>query len=421
VPHLEPFRALRYGRAAGPLAGLLAPPYDVIDAASAEELRARSPWNAVRLVLPEGDPPARYRLAAERLAEWTAGGILERDATPAVTVYRQDFEAPEGPLSRHALFAALRLEPLGEDVLPHERTHSGPKQDRLALTLATRTQLSPIFLAARDEDGGLLSALRTAIEPATVPFRTPDGIRHTVRAIDDAAAAKGLCALGASGPLLVADGHHRYETALEVARRVAVDLPASGFVLVCVVSERDPGLRIRATHRVVRDPAPAGEAAAPAAGRDWASRLEEGFRVHDIPLLSPADAADRVARSGRIVLRSGDVVREIEPRAEALAAAGLDEADTAVPAVPLDRLVIEALLGRDADAAARDGLLSYHRDAAEAWEAASRPGAAAFLLPPVSLEAVRRATELGRRLPPKSTYFEPKIPSGLVFRPLDGG
>jgi uncharacterized protein (DUF1015 family) len=415
VPLLKPFRALRYGVAAGPLAGLLAPPYDVIDAAEAEELRARSPWNAVRLVLPEGDPPERYRLAAERLEEWTGGRILQRDATAAVTVYRQDFDAPEGPLSRHALFAALRLEPLGEGVLPHERTHSGPKQDRLALTLATSTQLSPIFLAARDEDGGLLSALRTAIEPAEGPVRTPDGIRHTVRAIDDAAATTDLCALGASGPLLVADGHHRYETALEVARRVAGDLPGSRFVMVCVVSERDPGLRIRATHRVVRDPAPAGE------GGGWVSRLQTGFRVHELPRLSAVDAADRAARSGRIVLRAGGVVREIEPRPGALAAAGLDEADTAVPAVPLDRLVIEALLGRDADAAARDGLLSYHRDAAEAWDAATRPGAAAFLLPPVSLEAVRRATELGRRLPPKSTYFEPKIPSGLLFRPLDGG
>lgn len=423
MPQLEPFRALRYGAAAGPLDGLLAPPYDVIDPSAAAELRALSPWNAVRLVLPEGDAPARYRLAAERLETWADEGILRRDPAPTVTAYRQEFAAPEGPLSRHALFAALRLEPPGAGVLPHERTHSGPKQDRLALTLAARAQLSPIFLAARDEDGGLLAALRAALEEAPEPVRTADGVVHAVRPIDDPAVTLDLCALAGAGPLLIADGHHRYETALEVARRAVDDLPGSRLVLACVVSERDPGLRIRATHRVLRDPAAsrAGQAFKNATG-GWATRLEKAFRLRDLPAhATPEEAAAHAARSARIVLRAGDVVRELEPRPEALAAAGLDEADAAVPAVPLDRLVVEGVIGRDADAAAREGLLSYHREAAEAWEAASGPGAAAFLLPPVSLDAVRRATELGRRLPPKSTYFEPKVPSGLVFRPLDGG
>ena len=419
MPHLEPFRALRYGPVAGPLADLLAPPYDVIDAGAAEGLRDRSPWNAVRLVLPEGDPPARYRLAAERLEAWAARMILRRDGSPTVTVYRQEFEAPEGRLSRHALFAALRLEPLGAGVLPHERTHSGPKEDRLALTLATRAQLSPVFLAARDADGSLLETLRATLGSAAGPFRTPDGISHLLHPVEDSARISVLCALAADGPLLIADGHHRYETALEVARRTGDALPGSGSVLACVVSERDPGLRIRATHRVLRAPGAAaggGDDASP----DWPTRLEAGFWLHELPGTGAREAAAHAARSGRIVLRAGDVVRALEPRPDALADAGLEEADAAVPAVPLDRLVVEGLLGRDADAATRDGLLSYHRDPGEAWDAATRPGTAAFLLPPVSLAAVRRATELGRRLPPKSTYFEPKIPSGLVFRPLDG-
>lgn len=421
MPHLASFHALRYGPAAGPLADLLAPPYDVIDARAADLLRARSPWNAVRLVLPEGEPPARYRLAAGRLAAWREEGVLRRDGSPTVTAYRQDFPAPEGTLSRHALFAALRLEALGDGVVPHERTHSGPKQDRLALTLATGAQLSPVFLAARDEDGALLEALRAALSPAPEAVRTPDGITHLVRAVPDATTGAELCALAGSGPLLIADGHHRYETALEVARRAAEELPGSGFVLACVVSERDPGLRIRPTHRVLRAPTSGPDAAEGTASGDWASRLEASFRLRPLPGVAAGEAEAHAARTGRIVFRSGPAVAELEPEAAALASAGLDAADAAVAAVPLDRLVVEGIAGRGADAAAREGLLSYHRDAVEAWDAASEPDTAAFLLPPVSLAAVRRVTGLGRRLPPKSTYFEPKIPSGLLFRPLDGG
>jgi uncharacterized protein (DUF1015 family) len=412
VPELEPHLALRYGPRAGSLSDLLAPPYDVIDPPLAEALRARSPWNAVRLVLPEGEPPDRYELAAARLAAWGREGVLQADAVPAVTVYRQSFDAPEGRLTRHALFAALRLEPPGAGVLPHERTHSGPKRDRLALTLATRTQLSPVFLAARDPDGDLLSSLLESAAEADESVVTPDGIEHRIRRMDDPVAAGHLCALAGAGSLLIADGHHRYETALEVARLLADELPAAGLVLACIVSERDPGLRVRPTHRVLRGPPP-----------DWVSRLEPAFGSRELPGCSAEAAAAHAELSGAIVLRVDGRSRELSPRSEALAAGGLDEADAAIPAVLLDRLVVEGVLGQEADGAARDGLLTYHRDATGAAEAAglAGPGTAVFLLPSVPLEAVWRVTELGRRLPPKSTYFEPKVPSGLLFRPLDPG
>lgn len=428
MPELEPFLALRYAPSAGSLSDLLAPPYDVIDAAMAEGLRARSPWNAVRLILPEGDAPGRYELAARRLAEWRREGALRADPAPSVTVYRQSFDAPEGRLTRHALFAALRLEPPGDGVLPHERTHAGPKRDRLALTLATGTQLSPVFLAAPDPEGRLLEALRAQAGTIDSVARTPDGIEHAIRAVTEPSATSSLCALAGGGPLLIADGHHRYETALEVARQVGGERPAADLVLVCIVSGRDPGLRIRPTHRVLNGPAAAGSrpssAAEETAGEadSWSSRLAPLFVLRELPAaLTAEEAALHAERAGAIVLVAGGAWRELSPRPEALAAAGLDETDAAVPAVLLDRLVVEGILARDADAAAREGLLGYHRDASQAVRAArSARGAAAFLLPSIPLDAVWRVTRRGRRLPPKSTYFEPKVPSGLLFRPLAG-
>ncbi|MFW6084805.1 MAG: DUF1015 family protein, partial [Gemmatimonadota bacterium] len=252
MPRLSPFRALRYTPRAGDPARLIAPPYDVIDPEAAAELRDRSPRNSVRLVLPEGEGDERYRLAADRLAEWRESGTLAADERPGVYVYRQRYRRGDRRIERHAVFAALELEPLGEGVLPHERTHAGPKADRLALTLATRTQLSPVFLVSRDPEASLLEALRVSASgrPA-LEAATPDGISHELWPVAEEGAASILCALAGRNPLLIADGHHRYETALETSRRLRTE-GARG-VLACVVSAADPGLTVLATHRTLTD------------------------------------------------------------------------------------------------------------------------------------------------------------------------
>ena len=152
MSRLSSFVALRYAGTAGDPADLIAPPYDVIDSDQAAALRARSTYNAVRLVLPEGTGDARYDGAADTLRAWIAEGVLVADRAPAVYVYRQRYTLQGEEAERLAVFGALELEPFGRGVLPHERTHSGPRADRLALTLATRTQLSPVFLLALDED-----------------------------------------------------------------------------------------------------------------------------------------------------------------------------------------------------------------------------------------------------------------------------
>jgi uncharacterized protein (DUF1015 family) len=415
VPDLNPFPALRFSRHAGGLSELLAPPYDVITEADAERLRSRHRANAVRLVLPEGSEPDKYDQVATLLRQWRDEGLLELDPAPAVTVYRQEFSGPDGPVTRHGLFAALTLSPLDQgQVLPHERTHSGPKRDRLSLTMATRTQLSPVFLTARDESARLIDGLlaATASEPDG-RASTPDGVSHTTWRIDDPEFAASLCEAAGMGPLLIADGHHRYETALEAQRQLGEDAPAAARVLACVVSERDPGLRIQPTHRTIVG------APDPGSPGDWATVLSDSFELRLLDDPDPIVAARHAEDRDVPVLWSNGQAWEIRPNAGAVLAAGLDDADASIPSVVLDRLVIEGVLGQDADAAAHDGRLVYFRDAGEAAGVAGAEGAA-FLLPAVAPDAVWRVTSLGRRLPPKSTYYEPKIPSGLLFRPLDG-
>ncbi|MGW8282836.1 MAG: DUF1015 family protein, partial [Gemmatimonadota bacterium] len=219
--------------------------------------------------------------------------------------------------------------------------------------------------------------------------------------VTDPVLAAALCRAAGAGPLLIADGHHRYETALEVQRVLGEREPAAGRVLVCVVSQRDPGLRIQPTHRTVPG--------APVEGSpdDWATVLANSFTFRRLTDCDPKGAERRAAEDGAIVLWSGGQAWEISPGRHALQAHGLDEADAMIPSVVLDRLVVEGIMGQDADTAAHEGRLAYFRGAEEAVRWAGESGAA-FLLPPVEQDAVWRVTSLGRRLPPKSTYYEPK-------------
>ncbi len=409
MPRLSPFAALRYTGRAGKLEDVIAPPYDVIDEDMAEELRSRNPHNAVRLVLPKGGEDARYRSAATTLEAWKASGVLATDEEPGVYCYRQLYKHEGTSVARLALFAALDLVPLdGGDVLPHEQTHAGPKKDRLALTLATKTQLSPVFMTGRDPESALLTALRAVTEASSpdVTGRTPDGIDHALWRIDGESATD-LCALVGSQPLLIADGHHRYETALEASRQLNLD--SARQMLVCVVSEADPGLVIQPTHRTLTS-LPASLSGT------LRAKLAAWFDMSPLGSPSPAEAAASIAASpSGLVLMMNDEAIMLTPKQ--LEIDGLQDPSASIAAVQFDRRVVAGLLDTDADQAAHDGILEYHRDPTDAVRQAGDQGAT-FLLPPVSLEAVWKATEAGFRMPPKSTYFEPKMPSGLLFRPL---
>lgn len=408
MPRLFPFSALRYTASAGRLEDVLAPPYDVIDDAMAADLRARSQWNSVRLILPEGDVASRYEQAAADLESWKETGMLAADPQPSVYVYRQEYEQGGQAVARLALFAALELVPLDRgEVLPHEHTHAGPKKDRLALTLATRTQMSPVFMTGRDSDSALLRALSRIVDE-TAPAAegvTEDGIRHGLWPITGDP-AEHLCRLVDRFPLLIADGHHRYETALEVRRQL--DDPSASRVLVCVVSERDPGLVIQPTHRTLKV-LPSSISA------NLVDRLSERFHVDPLNDLTPVEAATLVTTSPAdlVVVHRGATWR-LAPGSDL---SGSRSGAYGIAAVLFDEWILNGLVQSDADTAAHDGMLEYHRDPDLAVRRAGESGAA-FLLPPVSMDALWTVTSEGIRLPPKSTYFEPKMPSGLLFRPL---
>ena len=409
-PDLAPFQGIRYSAKRGPLDDLLAPPYDVVDAVQAEELRRRSPHNCVRLVLPEGGASERYENAARDLMFLRIDGVAVPEA-PSVYVYRQTYDLEGSTIQRRALFAALRLAPFTSgEVLPHEHTHRGPKEDRLALSLACRAQLSPIFVIGEDGEGALLEALRSVEtgEPL-LAGHTPDGIAHDFWRVSDEEGVARFCTLGSTGPLLIADGHHRYETALAAAA-ARPDEEGARRTLCCIVSELDPGLSALPTHRAL--------ATAPVGG-SWIDSLAELFEIHALAPGQPEMAAERVARSDGpalgLLLAGGDAYL-LHPRPSAIQSAGIAPERAAIGAVLFDRLVLDGVLGTSADHAAGDGLLTYHRRADETARVAGDDGAA-FLLAPVTVDAVRAAVEDGTRLPAKTTYFSPKMPTGLVFRP----
>jgi uncharacterized protein (DUF1015 family) len=338
---VKPFRALRYDTAAaGPLESLVAPPYDVISPAEREELRARNPHNVVRLTLPDDEEQA-----ARDLDDWRSRGILVEEP-PAVWALEQDYVGPDGVArTRFGLVGSLKVEPYETGtVLPHERTHAGPKEGRLRLLRATRVQLEPIFL------------LYDGPAPVAAPDREPDleveGARlwrlddpSIVRAFDDE-------------QLLIADGHHRYETAVAFAEEEGT--PSSAQILAVLVSTEDPGLEIFPTHRVFAEP----------------RRLES-------------------SRNG-----AGEVVELTR------------EGRRPVP-VPEGMLDVQLV-----DTLGHEGI-SYTPDAEEA-ERRVREGeaAVAYLLRPTRIEDVFSYARRGEVLPQKTTYFFPKLISGLLFHPL---
>ena len=334
---VKPFRAVRYDEeAAGPLASLVAPPYDVISPAEREEYLDRSPFNVVHLTLPHSEEEA-----ARLWREWLESGVLVREEQPRVWQLEQEYVGPDGlSRTRRGTVASLTPEPYeSRAVLPHERTHRGPKEDRLRLLRAVGAQLEPIFLLY---DGP------PPVSPGGPPELEVDGTRlRRATPVD-------VEEFFADTQLLIADGHHRYETALEAG----LDIP------VVLVSTSDPGLTIFPTHRI-------------------AGRVGD---VDGTEIERPRGELPGVVlyRGGRYVLLEGD---------------------------GLDVEVVEHAGPED---------VSYTPSREEAEAAVDRGEAeGAFLVRPTPIEAVFERARRGEVLPQKTTYFYPKLVSGLLFHPLD--
>jgi uncharacterized protein (DUF1015 family) len=445
VPELKPFRALRYDAGAvGDLSDVVSPPYDVISPARQRELARRHPRNVVRLDLPldeAGDAPDdRYRRAARDLAAWRSDGTLRKDRLPSVYAYEEAYSVPGSSEQRvqRGFFARLRVEEYGpgSGVRPHERTLSAPKEDRYRLLRATGINASPVVLLFADADGAAAQATESAsrLDP-TSDVIDDDGVRHRLWQLpaEDPALgplAQALIGAGSAAPLTIADGHHRYETALRYhderhRDRQLCELAPFDYLLALLVSADQP-LTVLPTHRVVRD-GPAGEELVTAA-----SALFDVQRLASRAALATAfagettDAASRVAdvapaeRRHRVGLWTGGIAAVLvarraafEPLLDPSASPALRWSDVNLLAVALERW-----LGIDRSATAGGGRITYTKDATEALDLVDRGEAtAAFLLDPTPVDDVLRVAAAGEVMPQKSTYFYPKQLTGLVMNP----
>jgi uncharacterized protein (DUF1015 family) len=417
VPEVLPLQAVHYDLdRVGALADVVAPPYDVIDDAQRAELAARSPYNVVELDLPRdpggGDP---YEHAAALLGQWTDEEVLTRDSNPAIWALEQEYTTPDGSrLTRRGLLARVRLAPYGEGIRPHERTQPGPKEDRLRLTRATRHNLSPIFAL---HPGDAWRHLEPALggEPWG-EVTDGDGTTHRVWRIEDPAVHEAITAELEPGELLIADGHHRYETSLAYQREVGPGGPAD-YVLMALVSLEDPGLTVFPTHRLI-----SGLADDPARQEALGSGLKEIFEVEEVPKeqLDPC-GVEGVGVFGYLDSQFNSAYRLRLASNPALdrALAGRSEAYRTLDAAILEELVLKGILGMSTDDIAAKRGIGYTPSIEEALAKLDAGDyQAAFLLRPTPVDQVREVAAAGETMPPKSTYFFPKLLTGLVFNPL---
>jgi uncharacterized protein (DUF1015 family) len=396
VADVASFRALRYGGQPEQLGELLCPPYDVITPQERDRLYELSPHNFVRIEFPapDGDPYAR---AAADIAAWRLRGVMKKDAAPAIYVHDHEFSIGKSSVRRRGIYCALRLHRPDEGVvMPHELTFPKAKEDRLALLRATRTNTSAIFGVFEDTRGEVASAMSRRVEGMKPTAEATVGDeQHRVWAIGDRLAIGEFRDIVARRRVYIADGHHRYETALaylaERGARASADAPV-GFVLAYLCAANDPGLRIFATHRVVR-----GDGALDRA-------IDRYFQR------SPIDAgAIGDIQPGIVVVRDGHYEQlQLRPDAD------LTNVRPAWRELPVAQA--EELLLREARDAGAE--IAYEHDTRAAL-AATEAGATAVLLRAVDPETLRRVADAGERLPQKTTYFYPKVPAGLVVRPLD--
>jgi uncharacterized protein (DUF1015 family) len=384
MANIHPVCALRYAEKAGSIASLATLPYDVIPPALEAGYKSKSPYNFAHLILPRGD----YAGAKARLDQWTTEGILARDAEPSVFVYEQTFPAPGGgeTLVRTGFIALGDTEDYGNTVFRHERTMSGPKEDRFRLLEATRIQFDSIFMLFPDETGAVEARLaRVAATNPDLEYADHEATRHRLWRITDPSWISSLTAEMAGEKLLIADGHHRYETALRMGQAKT---------LMTFVSMRSNGLRSFATHRLVH-------------GIEGFNAAEFLARLPNVSDGLSVDAAGGHVRIG-IAIGAREYHTDI--------AAGPDELNVSV----LQDRILTPLLGLTPEKVTAGGHITYVKQLPAALdEVRSGREQIGFILADLPVDGVARVSFAGQVLPQKSTFFYPKLGSGLVMYPLD--
>jgi uncharacterized protein (DUF1015 family) len=423
VADVRPFRALRYAPHLD-FAAAISPPFDVISPDQQRALHERAPYNAVHIELAETDRGGRYQRAASALHGWLRDGTLQLDEAPAFYLYDQTFERDGKSYTRRLLFARLRLEPWDKGiVLPHEQTFGAPKEDRMRLLRAIRTNTSPVFLIYRDHDQQIDSVLQSSAASLVADFTGDDGQQHLLHRLDDPRILDALTAAFEIEVLYIADGHHRYETALAyrdecraAASAWSGDEPEN-FAMVALASARDAGLLVLPIHRVTTGGRPLGEAL---------DRLASSFAVEkhtSLESLTSVLAAHRDDTAFGLISADADelLLLTVKDRSavDSLLPQERSDAWRSLDYAIANHAILKHGLGLTDEQMSDYETLWFTEDANEAFHDI-RSGRAryAVLMNPVAVERVLDVADSGERMPQKSTFFYPKVPTGLVFNPL---
>lgn len=428
MPDIEPFRALRFDvTEVGELSDVVCPPYDVIDPDFQKRLHDKSPNNIVRLEFgldAPGDAPGndKYSRAASTLTDWIKSGVLTPETQAAFYLYEQEYEVEGQTFHRRGFFARVRLEPFGTGkIFPHEQTLSGPKADRLNLFTATRTNLSPIFGLYPDETNSVLAAIEQGVKDKT-PITAIDhlGVVNRLWPVTDEATLTRVRGLIADKPVFIADGHHRYETGLNYRNALekegnlnGSDDPAN-FCLMALVSMSDPGLLILPTHRLI-------SGLGKIDSESLASKLGDQFEIRPF-----GEGPDAARAAWDFIESSGDQSRigfGTSSDGKWFVASLKDDArmdelcpDHSAEWRGLGVSILRELVLKDLLKAEGTSKIKYVHLLSEVLEDQSYEVAA--LVPSATMDHVRSIASGGETMPPKSTYFYPKILTGLVVNPL---
>jgi uncharacterized protein (DUF1015 family) len=435
MAEIRAFRAYRYdlGRV-GALSDVIAPPYDVIDAELQQRLYDRSPYNVIRLILNREEPgdtgsQNRYTRAAGFLRDWQRDDVLVQDSARSLYVYHQVFTVEDRQYTRRGFLARVRLEPFGQGrIYPHEETMAGPKADRLKLFRATTMNLSPIFGLYPDADGAVQSQLDEAVR-RSLPLEATDhlGVVSRLWPVTDQHVVSAVTGAMGPKPVFIADGHHRYETGLRYLeeRRASGEVrdaeAAPSFILMMLVSMSDPGLVILPTHRLVSGLADitaeqVRNALEPAFQLETVGQGEQGARA--TWELIEADSGQELLGFGTVTDGIWQTARYRAPERMAELAAEHSAAWRGLGVSVLQVLVLGRLLPERLGGAPECRYVHLLSEATSA--VAKRQCQLAVLVPSASMSHVEHIAGNLEKMPPKSTYFYPKLLSGLVFNPLKG-
>ncbi len=417
---IKPIRAMHYTPKAGELSTCVCPPYDIVSDEEYNSLLEQNPYNLIRLELPKGGEE-RYEEAGRSLSAWLDAGILARDEEEGIYVYTETFAVEGITYSFTGLVCRVGLVPFAERVvLPHEETLSKAKTDRFNLMCATGCNFSSVYSLYRDKEGTIREIIKDSKAlPVLAEFTDGEGVTHTLRKITEEDTVARLVNAFADKQLFIADGHHRYETALNFKNHLEQNGNPNGWeadsILMTLVDLEDDGLVVLPTHRLIRD--------LPVDKADFLAKASVYFTATEYPDVMKAKEVLNTCKNkhafGLYTGGDGFTLLVGNEKADALFVEGRSAAYADLDVTVLHTLLLEGVLGIDRENMAKQINLRYTRDEKEAVRSV-RDGesTAAFLLNATSVEEIRAVAEAGDKMPQKSTYFYPKLKTGLVMNKM---